>query len=64
MGGQKQVKLDKIAKSVKTRIEHLEIKEKPKTQSKIHFDIQGSEKSHRNLIEAKSSITVRDFKRC
>lgn len=55
MGGQKQkAKLDKIAKSVKTRIEHLEIKEKPKTQSKIHFDIQGSEKSHSKiLIEAK-----------
>ena len=43
MGGQKaKVKLEKKVKSLRTRIEHLDIKEKPKEEIKINLDILDS----------------------
>jgi macrolide transport system ATP-binding/permease protein len=51
MGGQKaKSNLDKKVKSIETRIEQLDIKEKPKELSKIKLDILESSKLHSKII--------------
>ena len=51
MGGQKaKSNLDKKIKGVETRIEHLEVKEKPKEQWKIKLDILKTNKIHSKII--------------
>lgn len=51
MGGQKAKKnLDNAVKNLRKRIEHLEVKEKPKEQSIINFDIQESSILHSKII--------------
>ncbi|MDQ2086768.1 ABC-F type ribosomal protection protein [Herbivorax sp. ANBcel31] len=56
MGGQKQkAKLDKNFKNAKKRIEHLEVKEKPKEQRKIQLNILESNRSYSKvLLEGKN----------
>ncbi|SFD24800.1 ABC-F type ribosomal protection protein CplR [Clostridium uliginosum] len=53
MGGQKQKrKIDKNIKALKSRIDHLEVKEKPKTISETKINIQaGMEIISKNIIE-------------
>jgi len=53
MGGQKARKnLDENIKSLKSRIDHLEVKEKPKTISETKINIQkGMEVTSKNIIE-------------
>ncbi len=51
MGGQKAKKsLDNAVKNLRKRIEHLEVKEKPKEQGIINFDIQDSSRLHSKII--------------
>ena len=51
MGGQKaKANLDKKVKGIETRISRLEVKEKPKEQSKIKLDILESNKLHSKII--------------
>ena len=51
MGGQKaKATLERAIKNVKKRIEHLEVKEKPKEQLGIKLDIQGSAKLYSKLV--------------
>lgn len=51
MGGQKaKANLDKAVKNVRKRIEHLEVKERPKDQRKIHLDILESNRSHSKIL--------------
>lgn len=51
MGGQRaKANLDSTTKSIKKRIEHLEVKENPKKQRKIHLDILESNQSYSKII--------------
>jgi len=56
MGGQKQKgKIDKNIKALKSRIDHLEVKEKPKTISETKINIQpGMEIISKNIVEVKN----------
>lgn len=56
MGGQKaKLNYDKTIKNVRKRIEHLEVKERPKDEKKIRLDILESGKSYSKiLIEGKN----------
>ncbi len=56
MGGQKQKgKIDKNIKAIKSRINHLEIKDKPKAISETKINIQpGMEIISKNIIEVKN----------
>jgi len=56
MGGQKQKgKIDKNIKTLKSRIDHLEVKEKPKTISETKINIQpGMEIISKNIVEVKN----------
>ena len=61
MGGQKSKKnLDNSIKAIKTRIDHLEVKEKPKNEKEIKIDvINNLELTSKNPIEAKGlNLTV------
>lgn len=63
MGGQKSKKnLDNSIKAIKTRIDHLEVKEKPKNEKEIKIDvINNLELTSKNPIEAKGlNLTVND----
>lgn len=58
MGGQKaKANLDRAVKNVEKRIEHLEVKEKPKKQESIKLDIQESNKLHSKVIIEGKKIT-------
>ncbi len=51
MGGQKnKMKLDNTAKALETRIEHLEVKEKPKEEEKIKLEILETSKVHSKVL--------------
>ncbi|NLY43138.1 MAG: ABC-F type ribosomal protection protein [Clostridiaceae bacterium] len=51
MGGQKaKATLDRAVKNIESRIEHLEVKEKPREQPKIKLDILESSKLHSKII--------------
>ena len=51
MGGQKaKSNLDRKVGNLKKRIEHLEVKEKPKSQSPIKIDIMDSDRIHSKII--------------
>lgn len=51
MGGQKAKKnLDNAVKNLRKRIDHLEVKEKPKDIAVINFDIQDSTRLHSKII--------------
>ena len=51
MGGQKaKATLERAVKNVEKRIEHLEVKEKPKVPSSIKLDIQDAGKLHSKII--------------
>lgn len=51
MGGQKAKKgLDNAVKNLRKRVEHLEVKEKPKEQGIINFDIQDVSRLHSKII--------------
>lgn len=51
MGGQKEkARLDSAVKNVRKRIEHLEVKEKPKKQKKIQLDILESDQAYSKII--------------
>lgn len=56
MGSQKaKANLEKAIKSAEKRIEHLEVKEKPKSQKTIQLDVMESDKLHsRIIIEGKN----------
>ena len=56
MGGQKQKgKIDKNIKAIKSRIDHLEVKDKPKTISETKINIQpGMEIISKNIVEVKN----------
>jgi macrolide transport system ATP-binding/permease protein len=56
MGGQKQKgKIDKNIKALKSRIDHLEVKDKPKTISETKINIQpGMEIISKNIVEVKN----------
>src|SRR5471030_725504 len=56
MGGQKQKgKIDKNIKAIKSRIDHLEVKEKTKTRSETKINIQpGMEIISKNIVEIKN----------
>lgn len=58
MGGQKaKANLERVVKNVKKRIEHLEVKEKPKNKEGIKLDIADSNKLHSKIIIEGRSIT-------
>lgn len=60
MGGQKaKSKLDKKVKNIEKRIEHMEIKEKPKNQQKIKIDILDSTKLYSKVIIEGKNINKR-----
>lgn len=51
MGGQKaKANLDRAVKNVEKRIEHLEVKEKPKEQAKIKLDVLDTNRLHSKII--------------
>lgn len=51
MGGQRaKASLEKKIKNVEKRIEHLDVKEKPKAEDKIKIDILNSNKLHKKII--------------
>jgi macrolide transport system ATP-binding/permease protein len=56
MGGQKQKgKIDKNIKALKSRIDHLDVKEKPKTIAETKINIQpGMEIISKNIVEVKN----------
>ena len=57
MGGQgSKKKLDSVAKSIESRIEHLEVKEKPKEQDLIKIKIMDSTKPHGKILVSGESI--------
>lgn len=57
MGGQSNKKsLDNFAKSVNSRIKHLEIKEKPVKQDKIKIEISESSKPHSKILVSARNI--------
>lgn len=63
MGGQKSKRnLDNSIKAIKTRIDHLEVKEKPKNEKEIKINvINNLELTSKNPIEAKGlNLTVND----
>lgn len=60
MGGQKaKANLERAVKNVEKRIEHLEVKEKPKNHQGIKLDISGSNKLHSKIIIEGSNINRR-----
>lgn len=60
MGGQKaKANLERSVKNIEKRIEHLEVKEKPKNQEIIKLDIKDSNKLHSKVIIEGKSITKR-----
>lgn len=57
MGGQKnKMKLDNTAKALETRIEHLEVKEKPKEEEKIKLEILETSKVHSKVLISGENI--------
>ena len=57
MGGQGQKKkLDSVAKSIESRIDHLEVKEKPKEQDLIKIKIMDSTKPHGKILVSGENI--------
>lgn len=58
MGNQKaKANLDKAVKSVESRIEHLEVREKPKKQGVIKLDVEDVRKLHSKVIIEGQSIS-------
>ncbi|MDO5018628.1 MAG: ATP-binding cassette domain-containing protein [Lagierella massiliensis] len=58
MGGQEnKKKLDKQVKSVESRINHLEVKEKPKDEVKIHLSIPDSKRIHSKILIRAENIS-------
>lgn len=64
MGGQKQkAKIDRSVKNTMARIEHLEVKEKPKKQEVIKLDVMDSDTLHSKIIiEGKNINKIFDEK--
>lgn len=57
MGGQKaKANLERAVKSIQKRIEHLEVREKPKKQQDIKLDISDSNRLHSKIIIEGSNI--------
>lgn len=57
MGGQKaKANLERAVKNIEKRIEHLEVKEKPKKQQNIKLDISDSNRLHSKIIIEGSNI--------
>lgn len=51
MGGQRaKATLDNAAKNIQKRIEHMEIKEKPREQARIRFDISDASRTHSKIL--------------
>jgi macrolide transport system ATP-binding/permease protein len=58
MGNQKaKANLERRVKSLETRIDQLEIKEKPKQQERIKLDVMGSTKLHNKIIIEGQKVT-------
>ncbi len=58
MGGQNaKATIEKSVKNIEKRIEHLEVKEKPKEQVGIKLDIEDSNKLHSKVVIAGKNIT-------
>jgi len=51
MGGQKaRANIERTVKNIEKRIDHLEVKEKPKEQASIKLDIEDSKKLHSKIV--------------
>ncbi|WP_346962230.1 ribosomal protection-like ABC-F family protein [Clostridium sp.] len=58
MGGQKaKADIERTVKNIEKRIDHLEVKEKPKEQVDIKLDIQDSNKLHSKIVIEGKNIT-------
>ncbi|WP_346938511.1 ribosomal protection-like ABC-F family protein [uncultured Clostridium sp.] len=58
MGGQKaKATIERTVKNIEKRIDHLEVKEKPKEQVDIKLDIQDSNKLHSKIVIEGKNIT-------
>ncbi len=58
MGGQKaKANIERTVKNIEKRIDHLEVKEKPKEQVDIKLDIQDSNKLHSKIVIEGKNIT-------
>jgi len=58
MGGQKaRANIERAVKNIEKRIDHLEVKEKPKEQVSIKLDIEDSNKLHSKIVIEGKNIT-------
>ncbi|TES55769.1 ABC-F family ATP-binding cassette domain-containing protein [Halalkalibacterium halodurans] len=56
--GQKKAKLDNRAKAIRSRIEQLDVKEKPKEAKPIQFDVQTFQAMHSKTVLSFENVTI------
>ncbi|MED3646936.1 ABC-F type ribosomal protection protein [Halalkalibacterium halodurans] len=56
--GQKKAKLDNRAKAIRSRIEQLDVKEKPKEVKPIQFDVQTFQAMHSKTVLSFENVTI------